>query len=263
MRNQLFALGAILATIGFSAAAQTIDNDAVIKMVKAGLGTDVILAAVQSNPGNFKTSAEDLIALKEAGVPDRVLSAMVTKGAGVTAPPPPPSARVEAATADQHLVPEIGVYYKLKGEWKDLPPEVVNWKTGGVVKHVASVGVVKGDMNGLIPGSASRTRLTGTIEILMYLPEGVAASEYQLLKLHEHGKDREFRTVTGGVFHVSGGAERDMVEYEVKKIAPRTYTALLTLAPGEYGFLPPGAYKDKSAGAQLGKMYIFAISRAE
>jgi hypothetical protein len=29
-------------------------------------------------------------------------------------------------------------------------PEIVNFKTGGVLKSIASAGVVKGDMNGIL-----------------------------------------------------------------------------------------------------------------
>jgi hypothetical protein len=49
------------------------------------------------------------------------------------------------------------------------------------------------------------------IEFIVIAAEGVSISEYQLLKLNQHSDNREFRTVTGGVFHAKGGATRDMV----------------------------------------------------
>jgi hypothetical protein len=69
------------------------------------------------------------------------------------------------------------------------------------------------------------------IRILVYAQDGVAITEYQLLRLRQQSHSREFRTVTGGVFfHVSGGATRDVVPFEGKKVAPRTYEInLLTL----------------------------------
>ena len=123
-------------------------------------------------------------------------------------------------------------------------PEIVNWKTGGVVKNVATVGIVKGDVNGLV-GATSRNQLTNPIELLIVVPEGVAITEYQLLRLHQHGSDREFRTVTGGVFHVSGGATRDLMPFEPTKVAVRTYAVSISTGSGEYGFLPPGAFTSK------------------
>ena len=90
-------------------------------------------------------------------------------------------------------------------------------------------------------------------------PEGVAITEYQLIRLHDEKNAREFRTVTGGVFHQSGGASRDVLPFEQKKVANRTYTITLTnLKSGEYGFLPPGAFTSASS-ASIGKMYTFRI----
>jgi len=157
-------------------------------------------------------------------------------------------------------VDEVGVYYRHAGQWVEMMPEVINWKTGGVMKSVGTVGVVKGDVNGKINGHISRTPLTKPIELLVYCPEGTAISEYQLIKLHAHSNSREFRTVTGGVFHRSGGATRDTLELpQGQHVAQRTWTVQLPgLAPGEYGILPPGI-EARSASAQLGKMYTFTI----
>jgi hypothetical protein len=147
----------------------------------------------------------------------------------------------------------------LIGTWEELLPEVVNWKTGGVLKRMATVGIVKGDVNGRIPGPHSKTSVACPLEVLIYAPEGVAITEYQLLHLRENGDAREFRTVTGGVFHQSGGAIRDVLPFEGKKIASRTYKVTLSqLSPGEYGFLPPGAVTSSSS-ASIGKMYTFRL----
>ncbi len=238
--------------LGAFAFCQTLNNDSILKMVNAGLGPDVIVTMVQSQPGAYKLGADEMIALKSAGVPDKVITAMLTKG-NSPAPSGPPA--VEAASTR-----EIGVYFKKDGEWKDLLPEVVNWKTGGVLKSIASAGIVKGDINGNVQGTNSRTKLASPVEIMIYAPEGVAVTEYQLLKLRENKSYREFRTVTGGVMHVAGGATRDLIPFEGKKIASRTFSVSLTnLKPGEYGILPPGANSATSASAQLGKLYSFSI----
>jgi hypothetical protein len=168
-------------------------------------------------------------------------------------------------------VDEVGVYFHKDNQWMDLPPEVVNWKTGGVLKSAGTLGLVKGDVNGKLNGGTSKTSLTQPIELLVYAPEGTAITEYQLIKLHVHSSSREFRTVTGGVLHVSGGTERDTVEFKSKHVARRTWTILLGearwgastvhLAPGEYGLLPPGVFESRSASAQLGKIYSFSIPK--
>ena len=70
----------------------------------------------------------------------------------------------------------------------------------------------------------------------------------------------EFCSVTGGVFHVSGGARRDDVEVEGKKISTRLYESRLgsDFKAGEYGFLPPGGINAANV-ASSGKLYSFRI----
>jgi|SRR6266850_900734 len=161
-------------------------------------------------------------------------------------------------------VGEIGVYFQRDGKWIDLPPEVINWKSGGILKEIGTAFIVKGDLNGRIRGGSSRTHLNQPTELLVYATEGTAITEYQLLKLRTHSNSREFRTVTGGVLHVSGGSERDLLEFEGKHIAQRSWTiSLENLKPGEYGLMPPGVSESRSASAQLGKIYTFSIPNDE
>lgn len=144
----------------------------------------------------------------------------------------------------------------------EVPPEIVNWQTGGFVKTNASLGLVKGDVNGKIarPGSATQVPLSSVLVIRT--AEGVSVSEYQLLRLHIKGNRREFRAVTGGVIHASGAAERDTISFEPRKIGDRTWEVRLDdLSAGEYGFLPPGVFS--SSISSSGKMYTFGIGQRD
>jgi len=231
-----------------------LDNDSVIKMAKAGLSEDVIVSTIASQPGSYQLDADHLIALKSAGVPDKVMAAMVARNAGVAAAPS------NSWAASAPLVDEIGIYFKNGDKWVEMYPEVVNFKSGGVLKSLASEGIVKGDINGHLGGKTAKTSVTTPLDFLVYMPDGVAITEYQLLRLRVSGRSREFRSVTGGVFHSSGGAQRDEVPFEAKKIAPRTYEIVLPAGfrRGEYGFLPPGAVSSSNM-ASSGKMYTFQV----
>ena len=158
-------------------------------------------------------------------------------------------------------IDEIGVYYKNKsGAWVALMPEVVNFKPGGVMISIASAGIVKGDVNGHIVGPKAKMVLTFPVVLAVYAPEGVAITEYQLLRLHPNSDSREFRSVTGGVMHVSGGATRDLIDFQSDKLAPRVYqiTMQSTLGKGEFGLLPPGAYGSSNMGSS-GKIYSMSV----
>jgi hypothetical protein len=223
-------------------------NDAIIKMVGAGLEEDVIINVIKSQPANYTFGVDDLIALKEASVPDKVVEAMLAKSQAGAAPA---------------VVSEIGVYYKKNGKWEELGAEPVNWKSGGGLMSIASVGLVKGDLIGNLEGGKSRHLMSAPFEILVYAPEGVAITEYQLLRVRSKDDSREFRTVVGGLeglLHTSSSANRDMIEFEGKKIAPRTYLITLpNLWAGEYGILPPGVEAAARPGARGGKIYTFRL----
>jgi len=62
-------------------AQQTLNNDSIIKMTKAGLSDNLIITTINSQPGVYDTSTSGLIALKSAGVSDKVVEAMVVKAA--------------------------------------------------------------------------------------------------------------------------------------------------------------------------------------
>ena len=254
--------GAVLLCSSFALSQTTLTNDAVMKMATASLGEDVIISMINTQPGNYSVTPDNLIALKKASVSDKIIAAMVSKGSQPNSAAQPPSTTPAAApaSADAGANLEIGVYFKKKDELVEINPEVVNWKTGGFLKNVASGGLIKGDVNGNIKGGQSKNRVTIPLEFLIKTPEGVAITEYQLIRLHQNKDEREFRTVTGGVLHASGGTTRDVVEFEGKRIANRTFSVVLPdkIGAGEYGFLPPGAFGSANS-ASIGKMYTFRV----
>jgi hypothetical protein len=258
----LQALFLVVVIVSASAPAMTQDNPAsevltnekVITMVQAGLHPTVIVTKIRTSKTNFNTSTDELIRLKQAHVPDDVINTMVNPNAAF-------SASAGAPAENNGYPKEIGVYLKKNNDWIEIQPEVVNWKTGGVVKSMVSLGVVKQDVNGHLDGKRSRTLVSAPLEFMIVTPEGVAITEYQLIKLNENDDDREFRTLTGGVFHAKGGATKDMVPFEGQRVASRTFLVAFNGAKaGEYGFLPPGVLTQLSGAATLGKMYTFSVA---
>lgn len=261
LRAITFAICALAATA--VVAQQSLNNDAVLKMHTAGLSDDIIASTIAVQPGAYSTSADDLIALKTAGLGDKVIGAMIAKNSGASPAPAPVSVVLAAPPPPLPGVTDVGVYYKDRnGQWSDVFSENVNFKTGGVLKSIASDGIVKGDVNGHLTGPASKLQLPMQAEFVIYVMEGQSPGDYQLLHMHTHKDGREFRSVTGGVFHESSGAERDTVDFTSKKIAPRTYLITLpaTMEKGEYGFLPPSTMNNGKNLASSGKMYTFGIS---
>jgi hypothetical protein len=237
-------------------AVKPINNDSVVRMVKAGLSDDLIIDTIRNHPGQFATDPDALVALKQADVSDHVIAAMVNKsriqitGAAASSQPAP------IVLSD---VNEIGVYYKDRaGKWQPIDSEVVHIKSGGFIKSTVTDGIIKQDRNGHVNGRESKLLLPRPIDFLIYTAEGVEGDDYQLIRFRLNSDNREFRAWTGGVFHSSSGADRDQVAFKPKKTAPRAYQ--FTVGPdtpgGEYGILPPGTGNLTNGG----KIYTFAIS---
>ena len=257
-------------------AQQTLNNDAVIKLIKAGLSEDLIVTTINASPGSFDTSANGLIALKGGGATDKEIAAIVVKssGGGSAAGGGAGAAGGGLATGGFGApagatggipagVDSVGVYYQdaTTGTWEEVPAEVVNFKTGGAFKHIASGGLIKGDMNGMVGGNRSKLALKMPASFIFYVPEGRSPGEYQLLRLRVNQQSREFRSATGGIAHESGGAIRDYVDYISKKLAPRVYQVTLSteVGRGEFGFLPPADNVSGNNMASSGKIYSFAL----
>lgn len=118
---------------------EVLDNAAIVRMVRAGLSTDIVVMKIERTAGRYDLSADGLIALKNAGVADSVIKAMMTKAE--SAPPAPPAsptppappAAAQPATAAQPADPTcVDVrYYTLGNDgWSWVPSYVCAGTSG-------------------------------------------------------------------------------------------------------------------------------------
>lgn len=232
-------------------------NQDVIELVAAGLSDDVVIDKIHATQGtDFDTSVSALKALKAASLSDTVIRAMINPHPEIRAVD---NARLSAPAIENDGLPEeVGVYVALNGKLSEVEPEIVGWQTGGVIKSKVTLGLDKGHVNGKIMKPASPLQIASPVVFVIKALEGTSVTEYQLLKLYKKGDRREFRAITGGVFHASGGAERNDLTFRPEKIASRTWRIRLEdLGVGEYGFLPPGV--SSASIASNGKMYTFGV----
>lgn len=224
-------------------------NADVLQMTKAGFDEQTIIKAVESAAPGFDTSVEALVALKSAGVSEKVIGAMLD----ASKPKPVPEA---TSPSYVNLATEAGVYATVKDTMVEIEPELVAWRGAGFATSL--FGLLPGETYGQIQGTESPLRLSGPLEFIIRCPEGTSVGEYQLLRLEQKEGQREFLAVTSGAIHSRSGAEKHRVAFVSEKIAPRTYRVKLAdLKKGEYGFLPPGATTGNVAST--GKVYSFGV----
>ncbi len=246
----------ILLVFCFSLAAQSpMNNEGVVKLVKSGMTEDLILNVIQQQPGSYSFGAEDLVALKDAGVSEKIIEAMLAKSSGQTgtaAPGTDPAA--PGADRLRSSISEPGIYYKKGSEYFELLPEIVEWKTGGALKNIVSAGILKKDLKGDIPGTSSPNFLTNPLEILLHPPAGTGVNSYLLLPLKQDDNSREFNV---GPVNRKSGVAKGAIPFGVEKVGDDLYRVVLPtqLGPGEYGFLTAIPAQD----SETGKMRTFRV----
>jgi hypothetical protein len=97
---------------------QHLNNKDILEMVNAGIQEETIIKKIEANDTRFDTSVQGLLALKSAGLSDRLIQAMMTA-----------SRRPGTSKVDNELpVPlpnELGIYLLRQGKLEELRPELV------------------------------------------------------------------------------------------------------------------------------------------
>jgi len=268
MRRSFLAVF-LLVFCSLLAAQQAMSNDAIIKLVKAGLSDDLIVSTINASAGTYDTSANGLIALKTAGASDKVVSAIVVKASGAGPAATPMGGAPAAASAaqdpdDPMAVHEAGIYaYNEKAlghKMSMLEPSVYGQgKTGGVFASAMTYGIAKAKMKAIIRGAHSNTRVTDpqTVFYFYFEQQGAGLSnassifggtstpnEYTLLRFDVKDSTRE--TVIGkfnAFGSSSGNDDKAIVPFTYTKLKPGVYKVTLSapIQKGEYGFVAPGA----------------------
>ena len=230
----------------------------VVTLVQAGLDEGVIIEKLEQNGKVFDLTVDQLLELKAVGVKAGILKAMMNPGGD--------SAAVGTGTGQSErnsnwpagIPEEVGIYARLDGKVTVLEPEIVTWKTGSMLKAIATSGIAGGNVNRRVRDAHSRLQVSLPFEVTIVCPAGGSGYDYQLLKLEVKKNHREFRLVTGGLFAKSG-TDKNVVPVDPEKLASRVYRLDLTrLDPGEYGILPADSGGTLVANS-LGKIYSFGI----
>jgi hypothetical protein len=69
--HKLREIAALLMVAACLYSQEALTNDSVLKLAKAGMGEDVILGMVNTQPGKYSTDTESVIALKQSRAPVR------------------------------------------------------------------------------------------------------------------------------------------------------------------------------------------------
>lgn len=222
------------------------------QMKTMGFDDQTITNAIVANGVSLDTSVQGLMALKQAGLSEKVIDAALA----AAAPKPAPSI---PSSADSGIPEDIGAYVIVKDALTTLPVEVVNFKTGGMLGAAFTYGIKKAKFQGTVPGQKSSEELTNPVTFVLRCADGTAPTEYQLIQLDTKSDRREFTESKVGLMGASGGVDKQAIAINFQRVGHDTYKGTISdLKVGQYGFLAPGALASAN-GASTGKLYTFGI----
>lgn len=267
-----FILAAVLLAIGPWLIAQTaLNNDSIVKLVKAGLSDDLIVSTINGSAGNYNTSADGIIALKTAGVSDKVVAAIVSRAA---APAPAPAPAVAAAPAppdpDDPAAPhDPGVYLlTTSADGKQKMLFIDRAGAGGEKMHR---GFASASMAAQIPGPRASVRSTDVKPVFyMYFPSTTengglggaglitSPSQFSLLTLDVKKDHRETAVAKisgfGSISMGNDSKKTSLVESVRVRSGVYKVTPTENLKPAEYAFI---ASTNAAGGAAGGTTVIY------
>jgi len=261
---------------------ETLTNEDVVKMVNAGLAEGIIIAKIRNSSCKFDTSLDAILKLKETGVSDAVIQAMVEAtpaGAADAAQAP----EAPADPNDPNSPHPAGIYWLDKGaekpEMVQLEPTVYSaGKSGGVFQSAMTYGIAKVKWKAVARSRAAVLRISDpNPEFWFYFEQtthglsysgtfyGGASSpnEFILARMDRKKDSRELVVSEGNTFGWSVGTRpEDTVPLEFTKVAPGVYRVWpgRALAPGEYCFFFAGT--GMGMGMTGGKLFDFGLEPA-
>lgn len=270
MRKYILAL-VFLAACPLMLAQQALNNDSVIKLVKAGLSDDLIVSTINASPGAYDTSTNGLIALKAAGVSDKVVAAIVVKAnaPAEVASAPAPSAPAADDPDDPASPHEPGVY--MIATATDGKRKMVYIDRGGAGGEKMHRGFASASMDAEIPGPHAPARSIDAQPVFyMYFPStselgglggaGLISSpsQFSLLSLEVKKNHREtaIAKISGFGGISLGNDAKKTILVNIERVRPYVYkvSPASALNPGEYAFV---ASSNESGGATGGTVVLY------
>ena len=239
-------------------AQEVMTNETVIQMVKAGFSESVILAKMRSSQTKFDTRTDALIELKKAGVPEKVMQAIVSGGAPPASVPVSAAAPAASAPAMAAPAPQGGrrgpIYHVSGGKQVELIG------TGGDIE--TSRAPFSGRKTELvIAGNKAKYRTADRQPVFLTSAE---PADVVLVKLDPGKNDRNLR-ISGssyvgpyaGSVSQKGIRSEDRVDFEAER-DQRGFTRIrprAPLAPGEFAFV----FTRTSGTMPQGVLYDFGV----
>jgi len=237
---------------------EVLTDQTIVSLVSAGLGPDTIIAKINASRGNYDTSTDALIHLKQASVPDSVIAAMVNRSKS----PVMSNASFDNSNPDPLAPHSPGIYLldgRGAGRMERIDATVSNQtKTSNIIGFALTYGLSSAKMKTVIPNPTARVQTSGgrpTFYFFFNQNSSLASladfntgfsigastpNEFSLIHLQRKRDHRE--AVIGSLGFASaksGISDKARVAFTYEDVAPGVFkvTPSIDLPPGDYGFV--------------------------
>jgi hypothetical protein len=293
MRKLILPFAIITLCCSSAVHAETLNNEAIIQLTQAGLGTESIIAKIKSSAAQFDLSTANLIALKKANVPDAIIAAMLEAS---TKPNTSVSALANSNSSNPLDPHASGVYMmsSVQGQAKMIrldPTSSAQTKNTGGIASALTYGIAKRKVKTVLSNPTARTQ-TAQLRPAFYFYFDQSGSS-----LSQGGQSNPFAAMIGQSQPVTSPNEFTLVRFDVKGVnreigvgqlnigglktgvmdkarIPFTYeelasgvfkvTPTIDLPAGEYGFLYASSGGGSimamyGMGGQTSKIFDFGV----
>lgn len=267
----------IIASIAFGQDAMT--NDEVVSLTKAGLSPSIIIGKIRTSSPNFDLSTDSLIALKQAGVSEEVLAAMLEAKSGKslgTAPIEAPATDPNDPTIKRNY--GIYLYELIKGRrvMTQMRPVVsAQNRTGGVFTNSITYGISKIKQKANLPGRNAELQIPRTHPVFYFYLDattgglntasGIPAdpNEFMLVRFNQRDDNREVTISKQNAFGGKGGlSDEYVVPFDSENLGNGIFrvTPREDLKKGEYAFYLVNSGNSNANAAIGSKFFDFGIN---
>jgi len=276
-------LSLVMISVAAVAAQETMTNDEVISLTKAGLSSSIIIGKIRSSATNFDLSTDSLIKLKQAGVSDETVAAMLEAKSGksvVSGNSAVPASAQGGDPNDPMSKHSYGIYlYEEKDgvrKMTQIQPSMSGQnRTGGAfTASITPFGLGKVKTKTNLPGRSAALQIQTTTPVFYFYLDassgglntssGIPSSpnEFTLVRFNQRSDNREVTIAKTNSWGSKGGLSDEYVVglkaedlgNGVFKITPTT-----ELKKGEYGFYLLNSGNANTAAGVGSKFFDFGV----
>jgi hypothetical protein len=256
-------------------------NDEVITLTKAGLSPSIIIGKIRSGKSNFDLSTDSLIKLKQSGVSDDIVAAMLeAKSGGTRVGATNVSVSVAGDPNDPMSKHTYGIYlYEEKDGARKMTQLVPNVsaqnRTGGMFTSSLTYGIGKVKIKSNLPGRNAALQIKDTQPVFYFYLDitsgglntasGVPSTpnEFAMIRFNQRSDNREVTIGKANAFGAKGGlSDEYVVQFNgqdmgsgIFKITPAT-----ALPKGEYAFYLINSGNSNASSAVGAKFFDFGVN---